>query len=252
MKQLNGISFVAGRWPLDETLPTIIFIHGSGGTNAMWHDQVDGLATDMNTIAIDLPGHGKSEGTGSDQIEVYADNLSKFATSLNVGKPVICGLSIGGAISLQLLLDKSDAFKAGVIVNSGARLKVWPLIFEAIDENYEGYINMLSAVSLSEKSDPNILKPVTEGMAACSPDVTKGDFKACDSFDVMERLHEIKHPVLVLSASDDKLTPVKYGTFLADKLENAEILNIEDAGHMSPVEKPDEVSQAIKNFIMSL
>ena len=66
---VNGIAFSAGRWPLDRDLPTIVFIHGSGGSSVLWHAQVEKLADRMNTIALDLPGHGRSGGGGKDRIE---------------------------------------------------------------------------------------------------------------------------------------------------------------------------------------
>jgi pimeloyl-ACP methyl ester carboxylesterase len=53
----------------------------------------------------------------------------------------------------------------------------------------------------------------------------------------------------VLTASDDNLTPVKYGNYLGENIRNAQMANIEDAGHMSPLEKPDEVNKVISEFL---
>ena len=78
----NGIYFVTSRWPLDRQLPTIIFIHGSGGTNILWDAQVKALGNTMNTIAIDLPGHGKSEGKGMQRVESYSAKVSEFIQSI--------------------------------------------------------------------------------------------------------------------------------------------------------------------------
>ena len=89
-------------------------------------------------------------------------------------------------------------------------------------------------------------------MAECPPEVTLGDFKACDSFDVMERVSEIEVPILVLTASDDMMTPSKYGRYLAENVGNSSIVNIEDAGHLVPMEKPGEVTGAILEFVESL
>ena len=63
----GNIAFVAGRWPLDPEKPTLVFIHGSGGSSVLWENQVDLLREYVNTIAIDLPGHGKSSRSGSGQ-----------------------------------------------------------------------------------------------------------------------------------------------------------------------------------------
>jgi len=58
--------------------------------------------------------------------------------------------------------------------------------------------------------------------------------------------------VLVMTASEDLLTPIKYGRFLTDRIANAAMVNIEDAGHLSPIEKPDDVARAIRAFIRTL
>ncbi|MBN2027199.1 MAG: alpha/beta hydrolase [Actinobacteria bacterium] len=248
----DGIAFIAGRWPLDPDLPTMVFIHGSGGSNIMWRAQVETLSREMNTIALDLPGHGASEGEGMDCITGYAAIVDDFVASLCITQPVVCGLSIGGGIVLQLLLDMPQKYKAGIVVNSGARLRVMPLIFETLEKNFEGFINGSYTFSISEKTDPALVKPLVDSMAQCPPAITRGDFTACDTFDVMERLGEIEVPFLVIASADDKMTPVKYGTFMADHIENSTLVVIEDAGHLCPMEKPAEVSRAISEFVLPL
>ncbi len=247
-----GIGFTAARWPLDEGLPTVVFIHGSGGTGVLWKAQVEALAERMNTVALDLPGRGRSGGEGLGSIEEYAARVADFIESIEAPRPIPCGLSIGGGIALQLLLENRGKYEAGILVNSGARLRVLPLIFEVIEKDYEGFVNATYTGGISEKTDPSSIEPLIECMAGCRPQVALGDFRACDSFDVMERLPEIDVPVLVLTASDDRMTPVKYGRYLADHIREATIVNIEDAGHLSPMEKPEEVSRAVLEFIESL
>ena len=119
-QRIDDIAFVAGRWPLDPNLETVIFIHGAGGTNLLWHHQVEALADTMNTIALDLPGHGNSGGKAMEKIEDYARSVSAFIQSTGVNAPVICGFSTGGAIVLQLLIDEQDIYRAGTTANSGA------------------------------------------------------------------------------------------------------------------------------------
>lgn len=250
--KMESIAFVAGRWPLEGDLPTVVFIHGSGGSHVLWHAQVEALADEMNTVALDLPGHGGSDGPGMESVAGYAAAVDGFIASLNVPRPVPCGLSIGGAIVLYLLLEYSHKYGAGIVVNSGAKLRVMPLIFEAIEKDYSAYLAAAPAFSISEKTDPSRIKPLSDAMAACPPTVALGDFRACDTFDVMERVGEIEVPVLVLTAPDDKLTPPKYGAFLAERIKRSSLVGIEDSGHLSPMEQPEEVARAIREFVLSL
>jgi len=248
-KNIQEIQFIAGQWPLQESRPTIVFIHGAGNSSMFWKAQVEGLAGTMNTVAIDLPGHGQSAGNGRASIADYAMIVAEFMEAIKIPTPVPCGLSMGGAITLQLLIDSRDRYKAGIVINSGARLKVAPMIFDLIKNNYQGFADALSMFAASAKTDPARLQGIIEDTRKCNPEIAYNDFLACNEFDVMTRLGEISAPVLVLTAEDDQLSPPKFGQFLAEKIAGARHVSISAAGHMSPVEKPEDVNQAISDFI---
>ena len=248
-RETNGIAYVSSGWPLDEAKPTLIFIHGAGGSNVLWQGQVDGLAGKVNAVAIDLPGHGDSKGDGMSTIVDYARAVADFTRAIKAPKPVPCGLSMGGAITQQLLLDHPDACRAGILIGTGARLRVQPLILKTIQEDFSSYIDSFLEFAASEKTDPERLRPMAEATAQGNPQVALGDFKACDAFDVMERLPSIEVPVLVITSEEDKLTPPKYGIFLEETIKSASRVHIQDAGHLVPAEKPDEVNQVILDFL---
>ena len=248
-RKIGGISFISGRWPLEKDKPTLVFIPGAALTGNFWKSQIDYIKDAANTVAIDLPGHGASQGPGEESIPDYARSVIDFIDLIEAPRPVPCGLSMGGAVALQLLLDRQDRFPAGILINTGARLKVKPLIFESIQKNYDGFLEMLYVSGFSDKSDTEKLRAVIGACSNCRPDITLGDFRACDRFDVMEKLGSIEVPVLVLTASDDNVTPVKYGIFLEKNIKNAKRIHIEDAGHLSPIEKPNEVNRSIHDFL---
>ena len=248
-RELGGFGFIAGSWPLDAEKSTIVFLHGSGGSSLFWKAQVEGLAERANTVALDLPGHGRSGNDGKNTIGDYARAAVEFVDALDMSNPILSGLSMGGAIVQQLLLDFADRFKAGILIGTGARLKVLPAIFEAIEKDYSGFVEMICKLASSEKTDASASRHFRDDLIKCKPEVTYGDFKACNAFNAIERLHEINLPVLVISAEDDQLTPPKYAGFLEDGIANAARKHINDAGHIAPMEKPHEVNQAILEFL---
>ena len=248
----GAMGFTAGTWPPDSGRPTLLFIHGSGESSVLWDAQVSGLSKNFNTVALDLPGHGASDGPGLDTIEGYTRTVAAFIENLEIPNPVPCGLSIGGAIVQQLLLDYPSRIKAGILVSTGARLRVMPQIFAAIEKDYGQFITMSRTFAASDKTAADLLEPLMRASAECSPLVTAGDFRACDHFDVMERLGEIMLPVLIISAEDDKMTPPKYSDFLEKRIRGAFRCRIKEAGHVVPVEKPGKVNAAIMDFLNSL
>jgi len=251
-KDMHGFRFAAGRWPLDPERPTLIFIHGSGGDHTLWQGQVDALVDVANTLALDLPGHGASSRSGAGSIPERAEEVAGLLEGLQAPRPIPCGLSIGGAIVLQLLLDRSALLAGGVLVGTGARLRVLPDIIAMIETDYAGFVDMLGQFGASEKTDPERLQPVRQAAAACGPAVTAGDFRACDRFDVMDQLDRIDKPVLIVSAEDDRLTPPKYSDYLEKHIRTSQRVHIRDAGHLVPIEKPAALNQALTAFIASL
>ena len=101
----NGIGYLTGGWPLDPEKETLVFIHGAGGHGYFWQTQIEVLLDRVNIVALDLPGHGRSDGSGKDTIAEYAQAVNAFLVAIEAPKPVPCGFSLGGAIAQQLLMD---------------------------------------------------------------------------------------------------------------------------------------------------
>jgi pimeloyl-ACP methyl ester carboxylesterase len=245
----HGIGYMTGRWPLDPKKSTLFFIHGAGGSSLFWKEQIDDLSLRANTLAIDLPGHGRSSGEGMVTVEDYAQAVANFIKNVHVPHPILCGVSLGGAIVQQLLLDYPNLAKAGILISTGSKLKVAPVIFETIGKNFSGYVDMICKLAASKKTDPSLIVPFKEDTARGQPEVTHGDFRACNRFDVTDHIASIEVPVLVVTAEDDKLTPPKFGEFLEKSIKNASRAHIIDAGHIAPMENPKVVNRAIISFL---
>ena len=82
----------------------------TGLEKALWHYQIDALAPQLNTLALDLPGHGESDAPALARVEDYAAGVMRWIDTLKLPQPIPCGLSLGGAIVLQMLLDRLIVF----------------------------------------------------------------------------------------------------------------------------------------------
>ena len=159
---------------------------------------------------------------------------------------------MGGAITLELLIKQRRLFEAGIIINSGASLKILPLILKKIREKNKkevNFENLFTELAISEKSDPAKIIPLVAASSNSNTQVTINDIHACNTFNVKKELRDIDVPVLIMTSEDDILTPAKNGHYLAENIKGSKIIHIKNAGHLSPIEQPDEVNSAILNFV---
>lgn len=248
-RTLDDWSFYAGAWPLDPTRRTLVFIHGAGLSGRFWEKQLDGLASLANTVSLDLPGHGQGPGPFLESIGDMADAVAAFLDRLTPPRPVPVGLSMGGAIVQRLLLDLPDRFESAVLTNTGAKLGVMPTILEVLKTDFAKYLDLSVPFLVSKKTPPDRFRETLLDVAAQDPDATYADLVACNAFDVRKELEGIRTPVLVMTASDDVMTPPKYGEFLVAGIPGARAAQVSGSGHLAPVEKPDEFNQALADFL---
>ena len=247
----SGIGYITGRWPLDPEKPTLVFIHGAGSTGYFWRPQFEVLAERANFIAVDLPGHGRSEGSGVNTVREHANAVDRLVDDIEAPKPILCGFSLGGAITLQLLIDYPGKYLAGILLGTGIQMKVGPIIFETIEKDYAEFVDLIVKLAASKKTDPALVQLFRDQMANCLPEVVRDDFEACDRFDATAGVASIRAPVLVITSEEDILTPPKFGDVLEENIQNTQRIHLMDAGHLMSLEKPDEINEAIRGFVLS-
>lgn len=227
---------------------TLVFVHGAGGSHLNWPPRLRRLAG-ANTYALDLPGHGQSEGQGRTSISAYADFVAAFLETLGLEKVTLVGHSMGGATALDFALRYPEKLAGLVLVGSGARLRVAPAILDGIRQDFQAAVRLICDYAFALDAPEQLKREGPRQMGQTHPDVLYGDFAACDAFDVMVRLGEIHCPTLAICGTADRLTPPKYSTYLRDNIPGAQLALIEDAGHMVMLEEPEAVNRAIADFV---
>ena len=230
---------------------SLILIHGSGGSHLAWPVQARRLEG-ADVFAPDLPGHGKSGGHGRSSVREYADFLQALVETLGLEQAVLAGHSLGGAVALTAALDRPEWLCGLVLVGTGARLRVSPKILEGLREDFPATARMVNDLAFGPEAPESLKHQSEQAFLAADPEVMHGDFAACDDFDCMAWLGEIEQPTLVLSGSQDRLTPEKYGRYLAERLPNARLTVLEGCGHMMALEKPKELATLVQEFLQGL
>jgi pimeloyl-ACP methyl ester carboxylesterase len=231
--------------------PTLVLIHGAGGSHLHWPAELRRLPG-ATVYALDLPGHGRSEGPSCDTIEAYVSTLMGFLDATGTRRAVLMGHSMGGAIAQMTALLHPERVVGLVLVGTGARLRVAPAILEGVLGDFETAIDLITRFAWAPDAPAELTRLGHATLAATPPQVLHGDFVACDTFDVMERLGEIGAPTLVIAGTADHLTPQKHGAYLARHIPDARLVTIEGGGHMMALEQPGAVAAAVAQFIQEL
>lgn len=236
-----------------KSLPrTIVFLHGAVGSHRIWRDQWAGLKGTARLVIPDLPGHAESSGTARESIQEYAAWLSDFIGELGLKNFVLAGHSLGGAVALSAALSGIRGLDALILAGTGAKLRVSPILFEGITNRFLEFAPEFVDIVLAKDSDSALREELTADVLSIRPSVFLADFRACDAFDVRDKLGAIGVPTLIINGDDDRLTPLKYGEFLATSIRGAVLKIMRGAGHAAMLEKPNEVNNVIASFIHSL
>ncbi|MFO1428980.1 MAG: alpha/beta hydrolase [Candidatus Competibacteraceae bacterium] len=238
----NELLFFEGRD--GESSRALVLIHGSGADHSHWPKELMTLP-DYNIYMLDLPGHGRSSGSGRDSVAAYADVVADFIARHGLREVVLFGHSLGSAIVLTLALRRPAWLKALVLVGAGARLKVLPALLEQLETDFPGAVELICQYLFGPQAAPTLVEAERQRYLTVDWRLIRNDFLACNQFDVMTRLSEIEVPTLVITGGADALTPIKYGQYLKDQMPQAELVVIPIAGHMVAREKPQEFVQAV-------
>lgn len=243
------ISYWMGRKGFIEERGVILFIHGVGGGQYTWSSQKGFFEKHFNPIIIELPGHGESGGEGEEEIKKYAEHVHGFLKALSLPNVFLVGHSMGGAIVQTMALRYPEMIKGIVLVGTGARLKVFPMILNGIKENFEETVKKINQFAFSRKTSTDLINKGLMGMLRCRPEVLHGDFSACDRFDIMNEVEKIDLPALILCGDEDELTPVKYSQFIHHRIKGSRLEVLPNAGHMVMMESPAAFNEKIGEFI---
>jgi pimeloyl-ACP methyl ester carboxylesterase len=224
-----------------------VFIHGAGGTHKVWRYQTSAFP---KSIAVELPGHPR--GKGCDTVSEYAEFVTQEIVERKLTSPVLAGHSMGGAIAIEIALAHPQLLAGIVLVGSGARLRVTPVIKDEVTRNYAHAAEVIAEWAYSPKTDAKLKTASVQELLEVPAGVTYGDFLACDGFDMMNEISRISMPTLIVCGEDDALTPIKYSQYMKDRIPNARLVIIPGAGHSVMLEKPEELNAALKSFISDL
>jgi len=253
---------------------TILFIHGLGSYLRAWEKNVNGLKSDYRVIAIDLPGYGKSSKQPHDgSMTHYASVITQFMHALELESVVLAGHSMGGQIAMVTALQYPDKVNKLILAS--------PAGFERFSEGQKAWfrdVMSLRSVKLTPASaiqtnaaynfynmpkDAEFM--ITDRLAMRSAsDFDNYCYTVAQSVagmvnePVIDKLHLIQQPTLIVFAENDNLIPNRYlnpgstreiAKIGHERIPNSKLVMVPKCGHFVPFEKPKVTNTAIQKFL---
>jgi pimeloyl-ACP methyl ester carboxylesterase len=240
--------------------PPLVLVHGFPLDARMWDAQVGALSQDRRVIVPDLPGFGRSKSDAPFTLASLADSLHALLSAVGAIPCVLAGLSMGGYMALAYVKKYAADLRGLILVDTKAEPDTAEgkqardkMIDLARTEGAKAVADQMMPKMLAKDAPdqrPQVARQLRQIMESCPATTIAHALAAMrDRPDRSGELAAIKVPMLILVGDSDAITPPAVAQSMADKIPGAQLVTIRGAGHMSPMEQPEQVNRAIMSFL---
>ena len=239
---------------------TLLFLHGWGINSGYWNNQINYFSKRYRTIAVDLPGFGKSKSTRKNYtVEKYGNDVIDIISKLELQNVILIGHSMSGDIILEAALTNNkqiagvigvDNFKFVGFEMNPDQLKEMNSFIDSLKIDYKDLAPAYASKYLfSPSTDSNVRERVKNDYRNSNPDVAVSSIKNVFDFDEMKKLSELNYKLFLIN-SDGMATNTNG---LKKYCKNSfEILDIHGTGHFPMIEKPDEFNLLLQAAVYKI
>jgi pimeloyl-ACP methyl ester carboxylesterase len=254
----RAFAYTAAHAP-DPARPTIVFVHGAGLDHSWWALQSRYFGYHgRNVLAVDLPGHGRSEGPPLARIEDMADWVMRLVDAAGLSRAAIAGHSMGSLVALECAARHPGRVERIALLGTAYPMKVTEAFLEAARANSITAHDMSTIwghapqVPFSANPFPGMWMygDTQARLARLAPGVLYNDLKACNDYGGgLEAAAKVKCPALILVGGRDVMTPPRAVEGLARALAACTVKRIAASGHSLMAEAPDATLEALIEWL---
>lgn len=260
VRQRAAYAYTGGR-RFDAAQPTVVFVHGADHDHSVWNLQSRYVAHHGSSVlAVDLPGHGRSEGPPLARVEDMAAWLMALLDACGVGRASLVGHSMGSLVALEAAAAHPERIERAALLGTAAPMPVSDRLLNAARNDESAAENMVNIWShgarghLGGNTIPGMWMLATNRrlMARAQRGVLFNDLSACNAYrNAAHAATRVRCPALVIAGGRDQMTSPKSARVLADAIRGARLAMIEDSGHALMAEFPDAVLDLLRDFLLS-
>jgi pimeloyl-ACP methyl ester carboxylesterase len=246
---------------LDAAKPTVVFVHGAGLDHSWFGLQSRYFGYHgSNVLALDLPGHGRSEGPALESIEAMADWVCEVLKKTGVAKASVVGHSMGSLVALEFAARHPAQAERIALIAVAVPMKVADPFLEAARKNDYAAFDMhtiwghAAQVPLGANPNPGMWMygDTLARLERLAPGVLYSGLKASNDYAAgLESAAKVKCPALLILGRRDVMTPPKTTQQLQQRIARARTVEIGTSGHSLMAEAPDATLDALIEFLAS-
>ncbi len=248
-----------GNRAVDPSRDTVLFVHGSGLDHTVWTLPARYFVRKgLNVLAVDLPGHGRSEGPPLDSMEAMADWIPRVLDAVGVERAALIGHSMGSLVVLEAAARHPERARALVLVGTGVPMPVAGPLLASAEANGHEAIDMLTVWGYSREGQ--LGGNETPGMwmvggtmrlfERSGPGVLHTALVACNEYrHGLESAEKVECPTLFIVGDRDMLTPPLRAAEAAARIAGSRTVTLSGSGHSLMSERPDAVLDALVTMV---
>lgn len=254
---VNGIDL---HYTIDGTEgPWMCLSHSLACNLTAWDAQVDWLKTKYRVLRFDTRGHGQSSAPpGPYTLDELASDVHGLFLHLGIEQAHWMGISMGGMIGQTYALQHPGFFQSLILADSTSRrppdaAKMWGQRIEvARSEGMQGLLESTLTRWFTQgfrTRNPAAVERIGQGILNTPVEGFMGCCHAISKIDLLDRLHEIRCPTLILVGEHDHGTPPEMSRLMHQNITGSQLVIIADAAHISNIEQEDFFNATVKAFL---
>ena len=248
-----------GGTDFDGARPCVVFVHGAGMDHTVWALQTRYFAHHGNSVlAVDMPGHGRSEGPALDSVGSMADWTARLIEAAGIAQAVLVGHSMGAITTLAVAARHPERVRRLALLGATLAMPVHPDLLAATRDDPARAIQFIVSWAYGPRAHFGGMRApglwmLAGGRRLLERDATSvlaTDFAACNAYEGgLDAAAKVACPTLILCGGQDRMTPKRDAEALRAAIADARLEIIADGGHMMMIEEPDRTLDALKVFL---
>ena len=255
----HAVFAATGGRPLDVAKPAIVFVHGAALDHTVWKLQTRYFAwRDNAVLAVDLPGHGRSEGAPLESVPAIADWLTRLMDAAGLEQTALVGHSMGALVALDAAGRHGDRVAKLALLGPGYPMRVNDALLDAAKANDISAIDMMNVwgygrpAQLGRHRMPGLwmMRSALRLWQQAAPGVLHADLAACNAYDGGEAAADaVRCPTLAVLGDADLMAPANLARNITGRIEGIDVVVLPGAGHTMIEEQPDETLDALRRLL---